>query len=387
HDLKVDIRPVYKSRIEFEVKRRVKKPLIVGIDPGLEVGISIIDIHGNPITLTTKRSIDREEIISLISEKGNAVIIATDVYPPPDAVKKISGILKAKIYYPEKSMSVEEKQELLNYFCSKFGLSITDVHIRDSLAAALKAYRELERKLNQTSSILERLDLDLDNEAVYRCVIEGNTIAECVEKEIEKKIDFDKNNIIERKVVQENRPKSQRTSDYDILMLRHENNRLRRTISALFKEKYILEKRIDELKSEFNVEIQRDRKVYQLTLEIEQKNKEIENLNKYKNNLENESKKLREVIENLVDGKATIIRNHGIIHLENGKIKALEEEINPAIVEFMNNEIIIVDNTLIRDLKTLEKEKENNIEIDNKKMKNIIDEYRKEKLKHGNFTV
>ncbi|WP_256202464.1 DUF460 domain-containing protein [Sulfuracidifex tepidarius] len=112
HDVVVDIRPVYKNKIEFnEKENEPKRRTIVGLDPGLEVGIAILDVHGKLLLLDTKRSIDREEIISIISNYGTPIMVATDVNPVPDTVKKIASALGCKLFVPEREMSAEEKQE------------------------------------------------------------------------------------------------------------------------------------------------------------------------------------------------------------------------------------------------------------------------------------
>ncbi|WP_252896602.1 DUF460 domain-containing protein [Metallosphaera hakonensis] len=98
HDVNLEIRAFYRDKIEFVDSRKIsQRPVIVGLDPGLEVGISVIDMYGNPLLLTTKRGMDRESIIELILEKGTPALIATDVNPVPDMVKKNECNLKSQV--------------------------------------------------------------------------------------------------------------------------------------------------------------------------------------------------------------------------------------------------------------------------------------------------
>ncbi|MEM4476530.1 MAG: DUF460 domain-containing protein, partial [Desulfurococcaceae archaeon] len=55
HNIKVDVRPVYSSRIVFEPlnapeKSQVStKPLIIGLDPGTWTGLAVLDLNGVPL--------------------------------------------------------------------------------------------------------------------------------------------------------------------------------------------------------------------------------------------------------------------------------------------------------------------------------------------------
>ncbi len=389
HDVNVEIRPVYKTKIDFETNKKIeKKPIIVGIDPGIFVGISAIDIHGNPVILESKKGMDREEIINKLSEKGSAIIIATDVNPVPDAVKKISGILKAKLYIPEKSLSVDEKQELLQEYSEKYNLNITDPHIRDSLAAALKAYKELENKLSQASSTIRKLGLDIDEYSVYKCVIEGKTVSECIEKQIEKEIVEEENKEIIKveKVENKEKPFDSRALTENS-ELKHEIFRLRRVISQLLNEKYELEKKLYEIKTQFNAEVEKDRRIYKLKTDLEERNKSIVKLEGIIKDYSSKIDKLEGIIDDLVRGNVNIIKSNSLIEISDYKVRILGEEVNPAIFSYVGKDFIICKSNLLDDISKLNKEKEIQKEMDINDVRNIIEEYRRQKLKHGNFTV
>lgn len=389
HDINLEIRPIFKTKIDFETAKTVeKKPLIVGIDPGLDVGISVLNVYGAPELLTTRRGIDRDEIISIISEKGLPVIIATDVNPLPDAVKKIAAQLKAKIFVPEKSLSVDEKQSLVNDFCNRFQLNVTDPHIRDSLAAALKAYKELERKLRQASSLIRKFYLDLEENNIYKCIMEGATISECVEKEIERKIDIDKTNVI---VTNANINKENKEANQNIysrlyeenLQLKHEIHRLKRSIGQLINEKYILERKIEEMRNQIKIEVERDRKIYKLETDLNERNKIIIELENRIGEYQNKITSLQNTIREIVLGKLDVIKSNNLLNIENSKIKILGEEVNSSIFKYVGEDFIIDNKSqLLRDIAILEKEKEiqKNLNIDD--LKNIVDEYRKSKYRH-----
>lgn len=73
---------------ELETKQyKAKNPIIVGFDPGLTVGLAILDLNGNLLFLDSFKEISKSEIITKIMELGRAILIATDVENPPKAVK------------------------------------------------------------------------------------------------------------------------------------------------------------------------------------------------------------------------------------------------------------------------------------------------------------
>jgi len=55
--------------------------IIVGFDPGLTVGIAILDLNGVLISLESYKEIKKSEIVSHIIAYGRTVLLATDVYP------------------------------------------------------------------------------------------------------------------------------------------------------------------------------------------------------------------------------------------------------------------------------------------------------------------
>jgi len=384
HDVIVDIKPIYKSKIEFKDKK-IERRLIVGIDPGIEVGISIIDIYGRPILLTSKRSIDRDEIISLISKEGKAVIIATDVNPLPDTVKKIASKFNARIYVPEKSLSVDEKQKIIEEFSKIYKVKIDNPHIRDSLAAAVKAFNEIESKLRQIESFISRLDIDIiDENKIYDCVIEGVTVSECIEKEIDKYLRKDENKInVKQYRIDDNLELQIRKLEEENKNLKTELIRYRKVIYNLIIEKDSLSKKIEEMKSQLNKEIERDRKVYELNLNLQ-------NLYKTVNTLESKIQQYEILINKLKNLIHKLIRNEVVIVDKNYESNYLKfdglyiyfngEKLSDEILEYIDKDFAIMSKQLINDLKLLYKEYqiEKSKEID---IRRIVDEYRNEKLR------
>jgi len=196
HDIKVIIKPVYREKIEFEIVKKKparKKPLIVGIDPGIYTGIAILDLDGNVLEVFSGKNIDRHSIIRKIEEYGKPLIIASDVSPPPDTLEKLSSTFNAKLYVPSQSLSQSEKEDLVKTYLQKMECSIpvTDSHQRDALAAAIHALRFFGQKFEQINSYLKKLELDLNIDKIRVEVIKGATIASAIEKEIYRKLTYE----------------------------------------------------------------------------------------------------------------------------------------------------------------------------------------------------
>ncbi len=114
-----------------------------------------------------KKNAKAEEMLEEIRKVGIPVLLASDTSPPPHFVKKMAAMLNVKLIYPKESMRREEKKEL--------GRRIKNEHIRDSYAAAIKAYRRYANRLRQ----IERMERE-DREELKRMVIEGKRIGEVV---------------------------------------------------------------------------------------------------------------------------------------------------------------------------------------------------------------
>ncbi len=307
HDVRVEITPIYSSRITFEDAEEPAppKPVIVGIDPGVTVGLAILDLAGRPLLLHSGKDLDRGEIISIVKKHGSPVVVATDVADVPDTVKKLAASLGVPVYSPPQDLPTLEKQEILQQYSRTYGVEARDTHARDALAAAVKAYRSLEQKLRQAEAYASRIGLDISLDAVKAAVARGRSIAEAVEAEIDR--------IMRQSQVGEERPvrveaEKPPTSDErvrrleeEILDLKKERNRLRQKIRTLEWTVEELERRLREKTLEFSIEVARDR-------EVEMLQREVQTLTSRIRRLEEEVEELRSKAGRLVDALASLYR-------------------------------------------------------------------------------
>lgn len=175
----------YENHFEIhENKKTHKKWVIVGFDPGLTVGIAIMDLNGNIISLKSFKEASPSEIVLEIISHGRAIIISSDVYPPPKMVKKLAASLNSKIYSPPKVMTIESKNEMVEEYVREksSNFSPNNAHQRDALAAAIKTYKNYEKKLNQIDNRAIEKNLSFDEtEEVKNLFINGTPITKALE--------------------------------------------------------------------------------------------------------------------------------------------------------------------------------------------------------------
>ncbi len=125
--------------------------LIVGIDPGLNTGIACIDIDNSTITTHTLRNASIGDACEYLLSCGEPIIVASDVRPPPKAVRRIAAAFNARLFYSK--LSVNEKKKLSR------AANYSNVHERDALAAAISAKKFFAPTFEKVNTVLERKGL------------------------------------------------------------------------------------------------------------------------------------------------------------------------------------------------------------------------------------
>jgi len=282
-DVEVRIQPVERAELGFaplngEEAIRERRSIIVGIDPGITVGIAAIDLDGRIVALHSERNMPIGEVFRFISEIGHPVIVATDVSPAPGFVEKIARSFKANLFVPRESLRIDEKNELLR----NLGITVDDDHQRDALAAAYKAYLRLKPKLEHIDARLREAGLSKKSEEVKALVIQGYNLGEAMQRvtlrerrtggvepeeerrpldagpyirrirELEKRVDFlEKENEELREIIREQRKTigklERKIADYDEEVRRKVLRE--RELEAKVKRIGILEKQLREAKA------------------------------------------------------------------------------------------------------------------------------------------
>ena len=266
--------PILKSDKSYKSPRGI----IVGFDPGLTVGIAILNLKGQLISIASFKEIRRSDIVSHIIGYGSAVLVATDVYPPPKTVRKLASILNSKIWSPYRNMTVESKIEIVDSFVNrgKNLLFPQNAHERDALAAALKTYRDHLNKFRQIERRAVKLGLSENNiENVKMMVIKGKSISNALKELSENNNDLntdtdnsddygkilqDKSSVVKSNLDISDETSTQYDNEAECERLRHEEelvsklrnklNSQKRYASNLKEKNQILEEEIKNYRSE-----------------------------------------------------------------------------------------------------------------------------------------
>ncbi|MEK6982331.1 MAG: DUF460 domain-containing protein [Candidatus Micrarchaeota archaeon] len=142
--------------------------LIIGIDPGINVGYAALNLDGKLITCGCVRDANEEDIVKLISRFGIPSITGSDVTPPPNFVSKIAARFNVKVIFPKESMQTDQKK--------KIAKNISDPHTRDAYSAAVKAYRFYANRLRQ----IDKLETNLDKDKLKHAIIQGIPIGQII---------------------------------------------------------------------------------------------------------------------------------------------------------------------------------------------------------------
>lgn len=181
-DIQVRINARRLDRIHFRPQKLGKRNIIVGVDPGTTVGIAALDLSGNLVELKSSRHMSINDWIEEISTIGKPVMIASDVAHMPSSVDKIRRSFHAAGYNPPEDRTQDEKVAL----CS--GFSYGNDHERDSLAAAIEAYRAWR---NRFKNVEKRLPAGFDLDRARAGVIRGLSIEQIVSESLPKKQDIE----------------------------------------------------------------------------------------------------------------------------------------------------------------------------------------------------
>jgi predicted RNase H-like nuclease (RuvC/YqgF family) len=139
------------------------------VDAGIKTGYALLDLSGNLVCSGTEKEANDERIVKIISSVGIPSVIASDTCPPSSFVQKVAARFNTKLFHPKKSLTQEEKRII--------GKNISDPHIRDAYAAAIKAFRRYADRLRQIDKMS-----DVDRDELKHLVIKGEPIGKILKE-------------------------------------------------------------------------------------------------------------------------------------------------------------------------------------------------------------
>ncbi|MEM1735168.1 MAG: DUF460 domain-containing protein [Desulfurococcaceae archaeon] len=339
--VKIIVKP-YVKKIPFEQLKSEAtgvKGLILGLDPGITVGVALVDLDGKPVLAYSSKNLDRFDIIETVSKLGKVVIVSTDKKKPSEFVKKISSALGAELYVPEEDISVDEKEHIASLVQKQYSwIRVKDNHVRDALAAAYKAYYSIADKLRSIDAKLKDIELDIDKERIRIEVVRGKDFAQALEEAL---MDYIKSIISSRRVETDiNMEISEENYIERIKELKARIAYLETQVRKLENEIKIRDSIIEDLKQEYRrVRFEEqmhisDRRIYALEQEISSLRREIEKKDILLNELYNKVKLFEDFIKKIINGKALAVP----------RIKNLcLSSINSLINEYPNINLVYVD--------------------------------------------
>ncbi|MDI6826218.1 MAG: DUF460 domain-containing protein [Candidatus Aenigmarchaeota archaeon] len=303
----------------------MKKPIIVGYDPGTTAALAILDTKGQILFLKSERGFKKGEIVDTITRIGKPLMIAGDRCPLPKSVEKLASSLGCKTFHPTKTLSTSEKEELVHEFVER----VEDDHEKDALASAIKAFKVHSRLFEKTKNLLSSLGLSELYEKVVDLILRNEV--ENINEAINKLTAEKKQKIPEISVKEDDEKKS----------LQKTINRLQDKIKGLERDVTILRKYNQSLKDRL-----RD---YERKFEFYRKNLtekiDLNSLGKMKRELDilkDELKKKESLIEMLKTFRSLELEGYipllEVKEIRDGPIKDLNDAFD------LENRIILVEN-------------------------------------------
>ncbi len=303
--IRIIIKGSWRKKVKFVSSESVPvpkaRPLIVGIDPGMSVGLAVLDLKGKLLTLKTLRKASRSQIVEEILEYGYPIIVATDVNPPPKSVIKIASLFDARVYVAKYSMKAEEKKKIVDKFEEETGIRVKSAHERDSLAAALKVYySRVKNLISKADSKLNELKVQVDNYELYERILKGVSISQAIEELLSQKSQEERQEGVDR-------IRSSGEGFKPLLLkiskLKMEIARLKAQLKDKEYEIRRLKERIDLLEDKRLREIEKDRRISQKSERIKELEEELMrvrwNLELVKSQLAQLSKPREEEVEGI----------------------------------------------------------------------------------------
>ncbi|MEM2207491.1 MAG: DUF460 domain-containing protein [Sulfolobales archaeon] len=322
-DVVVRVKPVINiTSIKHLVlsQEQEQKHLIVGLDPGIEVGLAVLDLNGRVVALSSARGLDREDVISVLRNLGKVVMVATDKQPPPEFVRRVAASLGARVYSPERSLAAYEKESISREYAELYDIEVKDTHMRDSLAAAVEAYRSIEGKMRELEGKLVEMGLDkasinLDKYLVR--IVEGVPIAAIIEEIIAEALSSEEPTDRVLEVIHEARALAESNE-----FMKKKIRELERTIESLETEKQQLLNKLKNLEVELSKlktiieselgsisrSIMKDRKVYELTQRLVNVVRDLDNLRAEYEGVKEHYLKLARVLPGVAEGRLIVVR-------------------------------------------------------------------------------
>lgn len=176
-DVRIEVEPIRSDGLRFEPLANRRDRVIVGIDPGTNTAVGIVDLDGSVLDVWSSRTSDAGELIEWIVDRGRPLIVAADVETMPSTVEQVRRSFDGMGWTPEENLPVDEKL----HRCREH--DVANDHERDALAAALFAFDAHDDLFHRIQS---KTPVTLEWQEVAAGVVgEGRSIESAVESLVE----------------------------------------------------------------------------------------------------------------------------------------------------------------------------------------------------------
>jgi predicted RNase H-like nuclease (RuvC/YqgF family) len=135
-------------------------------------------LKGNLLATKSKKNFQHSEISKHIYSHGLPMIMASDKYPLPKTIERISAAFPSKLMWPRQSLTRLEKIEMTQSFIED-KKPWSNKHERDALAAAIFAFNKIEPLLKRIQKKAEGESADY---VAMSTILKGISIDQSMKK-------------------------------------------------------------------------------------------------------------------------------------------------------------------------------------------------------------
>jgi len=302
--------PLYSAPSGYTAAER---GLIVGIDPGTTTGLAALTLDGELVLLSSNREFGRGEATRVLARYGRAAVVATDVASPSIYARKLASALNAKLFSPARSLTVEEKRELVYDFIKTLSvpLKVRDSHQRDALAAAVYAYRHYKPKLEEARSKLRKIGLNIPFDEVAFLVLRDTPIWQAIKSVSQKYLLPRLESPRASKPDEEEMKRMIEEMSGRIVELHGRIAALERERSELLNRLSVLENELDRVISLQSRSIKEEIMEERLRRIIEDLQAENKKLSEKLNEVASQKSALVDTLSNVATGRQMVVRRYG----------------------------------------------------------------------------
>ena len=143
----------------------MKNLLIIGVDPGVNLGYSLLNIDGEVLKYGCFKNIGLNNFVKFLIKNGNVAIVGTDRKNVPKFIDKLGAVLNVKVVYPEEDLLIKEKMKLIKDF------KVSNKHERDALAAGIFTFKKIRKLMSKVDFYLSKRDMNGFSSSVKKIVL------------------------------------------------------------------------------------------------------------------------------------------------------------------------------------------------------------------------